>query len=118
MKTISISIPEGDSKIIFEDHFLFAIGAHMTTCVIKTPHKVIAGAAVKNPKDTYNCITGYKLAFSRALEQLYPKVRVPESNSVPDDELNRLYQQYKRNKEMREMIWHCFLQELPKVVTT
>ena len=88
-------------------------------CVLVTPTMpvVIAGAAICNPKDFSDLATGYKLAFSRAVEQLYPHVSMPEFDTMPDDQYNAICRKRQNNKETREIIWHFFLAELPKALT-
>ena len=108
-------LPEGDCKVIFDRSYGEPTLYQITTiCVIKTSHKVVAGAAVKSPKDTDDRVAGFKLAFSRAVEQLYPHVAVPEFDTIPDVEYNRIYQHSKQNKDTRSVIWGFFLKELKK----
>jgi hypothetical protein len=115
---LSIPLPEGDSEIMLDLRYCFESGKHYSTCVIKTPHRVVAGAAVLNPKDQNDSRIGFKLAFSRALEQLYPHVEVPERGIVPEIVFKVSQASQSINKEDRSVAWRYFLEELPKAMTT
>jgi len=114
MKILSIPLPEGDSDILLDRGFA---NKYVSTCIIKTPHKVVACAAVCNPNDMIDQIVGYKIAFDRAIHQLYPCVAVPEFDTIPDQEYNRLYGLSKSNQTTRAIAWKFFLEKLPEAVT-
>jgi hypothetical protein len=111
----TLPLPEGDSSVILESQWELSCDRKVTTCVIHSPKRTVAGAAIKHPKDSVDKEIGFKLAFSRALEQLYPNVKVPEWDSVPELNYQVAVRDHNDCKENRSVAWEVFLKEMKQL---
>ena len=114
LSPISFPLLGGDCTVTFTKNW--QDGRLITYCAIRAPKMMAAGVAFCHPKDSHKDLIGYKLAFRRAIEQLYPVIILPEFDTVPDNVFEDAFRKQHSNKETRAIIWKFFLDSIKEYV--
>ncbi len=104
--------PDGDSTVMFFREYRHANdgrGRWYTICVIHTPKQLVTATAICHPGERNNDLVGAKVAFGKALKQMFPNWTMPMIN---DREAWGKYDERNRNRETRRTLWGFFLKSI------
>ena len=80
-----------------------------TTCLIYSEKGAWSGVAIKNPQDKHNSPYAKKLAFTRALDDMYRSLRERYYSNKPDNVYD--FDLPEKLKVVKEEIWRCVLEK-------